>query len=337
MIPNPFKSVAFEWLSESGEAIKGSEDRNFGASGWLSYPMPPENGSGGYEVLDLTLGMSFVRSSLDFSPLMLGKLLPLIEVDTEFMEPSFQAMALQGVRGNVNEAFPPAQLALSPGIDLFRYTKRYRSAFTVDASFSGELCHISIGRTVLGQLIGDEVAGTLLSMLGIAQSPSITARPIPSHITRHLFRASSTTMTGTSRALYCQASILEYLAALVHHVCARAETMPDHNQKSRNRARALHARLIAGEGKLPTLDELANEYGRSAKLLNEEFSQEFGRSIFAFMTEHRLSQAHAALQNTKTSIKQLAALLGYSHVNNFTAAFTRKFGYPPGSLRKGKR
>ena len=337
MIPNPFKSVAFEWLSESGEAIKGSEDRKFGASGWLSYPMLPENGTGGYEVLDLTLGMSFVRSTIDFSPSVLGKLLPMLEVDTEFIEPSFQAMALQGLRGNVNEVFPAAQLALSPGIDLFRYTKHYRSTFTSDASFSGELCHVSIGRTVLGQLIGEEVAGALLTSMNIAESPSITLRPIPSHITRHLFRAASTTMTGTSRALFCQASILEYLAALVHHVCARAETMPEHDQKSRNRARALHARLIAGEGKLPTLDELANEYGRSAKLLNEEFFQEFGKSIFAFMTEHRLSQAHAALQNTNTSIKQLAALLGYSHVNNFTAAFTRKFGYPPGSLRKEKR
>ena len=91
---------------------------------------------------------------------------------------------------------------------------------------------------------------------------------------------------------------------------------------------------MASDGKLPTLDELAKQHSRSAKLLNEEFSQEFGKSIFGFMADHRLKQSHAALQNSTVSIKQLAARLGYSHVNNFTIAFIRKFGYPPGSLRR---
>ncbi|NTW85245.1 MAG: AraC family transcriptional regulator, partial [Holophagaceae bacterium] len=34
-------------------------------------------------------------------------------------------------------------------------------------------------------------------------------------------------------------------------------------------------------------------------------------------------------------MKALAANLGYSHVNNFIYAFKKKFGYPPGSVRKG--
>lgn len=36
------------------------------------------------------------------------------------------------------------------------------------------------------------------------------------------------------------------------------------------------------------------------------------------------------------SLKRLAERLGYAHVNNFTIAFKRTFGYPPGSLRKRK-
>ena len=336
MIPNPFKSVVFEWLSETGDAIDGTADRNFGASGWQSYPMPPECGTGGYEVLDLTLGMTYVRSTVDFSPAMLGTLMPMMEVDTEFTEPTFQAMVLHGLRGSVRERYPPAQLAISPGIDLFRYTRHYRSMFTADASFSGETCHVSIGRSVLGQLIGDEVACALLGAMGIAEAPGITVRPIPLHITRFMFKAASMLMTGASRKLFCQASLLEYLAALVHHVCGSEVTAPEHSQQSRNRVLALHAQLMACEGKLPTLDELAKEYGRSAKLLNEEFSHEFGKSIYAFMAEHRLSQAHAALENTPITIKQLAARLGYTHVNNFTIAFKRRFGYPPGHLRKEK-
>jgi AraC-like DNA-binding protein len=44
-------------------------------------------------------------------------------------------------------------------------------------------------------------------------------------------------------------------------------------------------------------------------------------AIYSFFTDHRLSQAHAALQQSKISIKQLAARLGYADVSNFTIAF----------------
>ena len=330
----PFKSVTFEWLAEDGEAVDGSADRRFGESGWQDYPMPPECGKGGYEALDLPLGMTFVRTVLEFSPALLGQQLPLIEVDAEFTEPTFQAMSFRGLRGGINEAFPPARLAVSPGIDLFRHTGHYRSAFTADATFSGEACHVSIGRTVLDQLIDNEVAEALLAGLDITQRPAIAVRSIPLHVSQLLFSAATPTLTGSTRQLFCQAKVLEYLAALAHLVCANDEVLPEHNQKARQRVHAIHAQLLASEGKLPTLDELAQQYGRSAKLLNEEFAHEFGSSIHACMMEHRLTQAHAALQQTDVSIKQLAARLGYTHVSNFTIAFKRKFGYPPGSLRR---
>ena len=327
----PFKAVKFDWLSESGETVDGSENNRFGESGWLEYPMPPEHGKGGYEAIDLTLGMTFVRTALEFSPSMLGKQLPLIDVDAEFTEPTFQVMSFRGLRGGITELYPPARLAASPGIELFRYTEHYRSSFTADATFSGEACHVSIGHTVLEQLIGEEVAAALLANLDIAQPPAITARPIPLHISQHIFSADTPTLSGSARQLFCQAKILEYMAALVHLVCAKDEIPPEHNQKARQRAETIHAQLIASEGKLPTLDELAFQYGRSAKLLNEEFALEFGKSIYTYMAEHRLMQAHAALQQTEISIKQLAGKLGYAHVSNFTIAFKRHFGYPPDS------
>ena len=334
MNKQPFQSVAFEWLSETGEPVAGSEDRSFGESGWVEYAMPPEVGKGGYEAFELTLGMTLVRSTLEFSPLVLGKLVPLMEVDVEFKEPSLQVMALRGLHGSIKEAYPPAQMTASPGVDIFRYTTHYLSSFAADGTFSGTVISFSVGRTVLNQLIGDEVAESLLVGLGIANIPSITVCAIPLHISQLMFNAVSSALSGTTQKLFCQAKILEYLAALMHHVCASAEVAPDHSQKSRRRAQVIHAQLMATEGKLPTLDELAEQYGRSAKLLNEEFAQEFGKSVYGFITDHRLTQAHAALEHSDVTIKQLAAKLGYTHVNNFTSAFKRTFGYPPGTLRR---
>jgi len=330
----PFKSVSYELLAQTGESTPGVVNTDFGAPGWLAYPMPPGTGSGGYESLDLAIGLTVVRSSFKFQPAMRGQWLSLMEVNVEFSEPSFQAMTLRGMRGSLEERYPAAKLALSPGVDLFRHTDKYCSIVTVDGGCSGEVHHVSIGRSKLDQLLGQEIAEQLLQQLDLTALPSVSAKPIPLHVSRLLGAAMTPTLAGSTRKLFCQAKVLEYLAAMAQYLCEEAALGAQQNPRSRDRSHALHAQLMACEGKLPTLDALAEQYGRSAKLLNEEFVAEFGQSIFAFVIEHRLMQAHTALTNSDISIKRLAAQFGYSHVSNFAIAFKRKFGYTPGSLRK---
>lgn len=334
MIDPPYKKVVFSMLSDSGEPVPETKDDTFGEIGWVDYPMPPEMGQGGYEALELALGMSLVHSRIAFSPAMSGQWLPMMAVDAEFKEVSFQAMTVRGLRGSVKEDFPPAQLAISPGMDLFRHVSHYRSSFTADGGFSGETYHVSLSQTMLAQLIGGALAERLLKHLSIDQSPSITVRAIPLHVSRSLVDAMSPLFTGQMRKLYCQGKLLEYFAALAEHVADSPPVATDRSQQARQRSRDIHDNLLACEGKFPTLDELASQYGRSAKLLNEEFCTEYGQSINGFFTDQRLLQAHALLEQSQMSIKQLAAKLGYAHVSNFTIAFKRKFGYPPGSLQR---
>jgi AraC-like DNA-binding protein len=334
MTKQPYKDVRYEWLAPNGEPLNDTIYADFGEIGWMDYPMPPETGKGGYEAVELVLGMSVVRTTFEFSPAMLGQWVPLMTTRIEFTEPSFQALTMRGIHGSVKEEFPPSHLAASPGMDLFRHTEQYCSTFTVDGSFSGEAHHVSLSRTVLNQLIGETLGDRLLKALLIIQPPALTVRAIPLHVSQLLMTALTPALTGPTRKLYCQAKILEYLAALSAFVCVDPGASPERNQRSKQRSQAIYDQLLACEGKLPTLDELAQQHGRSMKLLNEEFAAEFGHSIYAFIVEHRLAQAHAALAKTDVSIKQLAARLGYAHVSNFTIAFKRRFGYPPGSLRR---
>lgn len=74
----------------------------------------------------------------------------------------------------------------------------------------------------------------------------------------------------------------------------------------------------------------------SARWLYEAFTREYGQTIFSFITDHRLNEAHVAMREGALPIKAISARLGYSHVNHFTVAFKKKFGYPPGSLRRGQ-
>ncbi len=300
----------------------------------MDYPFHAETGKGKYELIHLALGMMISRSIIEFSPSVIGKYITLLKVSAEFDSPTFQVNVAKGLRGSVDEHSLSSSLAISPGMDLFRHCQRYDSTFFADASFSGELTHLSVPFGMLQSLIGIEETSHVFRKLMIASTPAVAVHPIPLHISNLLIQATKKGFSGSSRHLFAQAKTLEYLAALVEHLGASSPSKPERQEKTLERVHAIHDQLVACEGRLPTLDELAGQYGRSAKLLNEEFSQEFGLSIFAFITDYRLLQAHEALQHTDISIKQLAARLGYAHVSNFTIAFKHRFGYPPRSLRR---
>ncbi len=104
--------------------------------------------------------------------------------------------------------------------------------------------------------------------------------------------------------------------------------------KSAERARAIHQQLTNTKGKLPTMEDLATQYACSTRILNDEFETEYGQPIYPYVTEYRFNQAHAAIERTSTPLKIVAENLGYTHVNHFNAAFRKRFGYPPGKLRK---
>ena len=82
------------------------------------------------------------------------------------------------------------------------------------------------------------------------------------------------------------------------------------------------------------MEELATQNGCSIRTLNTEFSTEYGQPVSAFLIEYRFKLAHDAVQQTTIPLKILAEQLGYSHVNHFSTAFRKKFGYAPGYLRK---
>lgn len=103
---------------------------------------------------------------------------------------------------------------------------------------------------------------------------------------------------------------------------------------SKERIRVLHQQLVHASGKLPTLDELALQYGATPRKLNEAFAAQYGLAIVPYITYYRLQQAHTAVENTSIPLKILADRFGYSHANHFITAFKKRFGYPPGTLRK---
>lgn len=300
----------------------------------LIYPLAPEIGSGWLDTLKLSLGMTLFHGACEFSPAATGKLIPLMEFNTTYPERTFSVHSLISGGGCHHERFPECDLIYSSGYDLVRYAEQAAAKVVMDASRDIEMVSVSIGRSTMNTLLGDDQTEALLSNLDISEPPKVLVKEMPRFISSTLASAISYKMTGPAQLLFAQAKVIEYLGALITHYSAETTIS---STPHRERIHELHDFIINLEGKIPNLEELAKAFRMPARRLNQEFSKEFGQSIFTFITSYRLDQAHKVLAETDVPIKRLALNLGYSHVNHFNTAFKRKFGYPPGSLRGKQR
>jgi AraC-like DNA-binding protein len=331
--PNELK---LSWLHapESDEFVleRGSADLQR-----IPYAIPPEVGEAWLDTLSLHDGIVLYRAVHAMEPSPRGQLIPLLDVDGVSEEPTFNAQIWLVGLGCHHEYWqgrnaPPVEIVAFPGRDTFRYKKLWQAKVLVEGGVTSEMRSVVVPDSVMKTLLGEEAVETLLSRLGLSKERQSVVMPMPTHVSVPLRDAMSGQFSGAARKLFAQARILDYLAGLLNFVLSN-EVTPS-QPSSERKIEELHEHLTNLEGRMPTLLDLAKEFGISARRLNADFMVKYGQSIYGFVTEHRLAQAHAILLSEPIPMKTLATRLGYSHVNHFGAAFKRRYGYPPGSLRR---
>lgn len=88
------------------------------------------------------------------------------------------------------------------------------------------------------------------------------------------------------------------------------------------------------EGAPVRVNELAAEVGISPGHLMRAFRQSTGQTVHAFVEEVRVARARTLLAYSETSIKQIAAQLGFGTPSSFTLAFRRATGKSPARFRR---
>jgi transcriptional regulator GlxA family with amidase domain len=82
------------------------------------------------------------------------------------------------------------------------------------------------------------------------------------------------------------------------------------------------------------IDQLAAELSVSHQTLIRRFRQSLGRTPKAYVQEQRLIGAAASLRETRRSVAEIAAMLGYSDAPSFRAAFRAYAGMTPSDYRR---
>lgn len=322
------------WLVEpSAEGLRF--DRGWENMERIEVPIPEAWGKASMELHHLGQGMDICRGACVFAPSMTGRMLPMAVFKGTVPDPMFGVQSLRRGRMVILERRANVELLCRRETTLFQHVDSLDFESRADASEHLEITVITMGVPILEALLGEASASHLMRSLGVEAMNSAVTRVLPPAITHLLHETLPLGLSGQMRILFSQAKALEYLCALSTHFEAGKERFETSDQTKR-RVEELHAELLALEGKVPMLGDLARKYGMSAKALNEAFRRGHGLSICAFVSAYRLQEAHAALEQTDIPMKALAASLGYSHVNNFISAFSKKFGYPPGQVRRAR-
>lgn len=140
---------------------------------------------------------------------------------------------------------------------------------------------------------------------------------------------------GAVRTLYLEAKALELIA-----LCLASGEQKNAAKGLHGDADRLHEvreRLMNALDAPPSIDELARAVGMTRRRLCNGFREYFGVSIDGAVREARLVRARHELEATDRPVKAIAFEAGYTHVSNFTLAFTRQFGISPTEWRVSRR
>lgn len=84
-----------------------------------------------------------------------------------------------------------------------------------------------------------------------------------------------------------------------------------------------------------TVESLAAEIGMSRSRFADRFSELIGVGPMTYLADWRLQKALSLLDDTRSSIQQVAGRTGYKSAAAFSRAFSGKFGVPPTEYRRG--
>lgn len=171
---------------------------------------------------------------------------------------------------------------------------------------------------------------------GISHAAAVmfTREPLPITLPMHLIIKDiiQCKFSGHLKRVYLQSKIAELLMLQLDQVL---QTEKSNTIKKIDRDKVYHVKHLIEENvaRPLTIPELAKQAGINTSKLKQLFKQEFGTTIFGYLTDLRLNQAKQLLEEGDLPIGNIAHKIGYKHAHHFTDAFKRKFGYLPSDLK----
>jgi AraC-like DNA-binding protein len=142
--------------------------------------------------------------------------------------------------------------------------------------------------------------------------------------------------TGELRRLHTEAKVLELLTCQLEQFQEK-DPHPSWILKSADIEKLEQARHILemNFANPPTQKELARQVALNESKLRKGFKKYFATTIHDYTVRIKMERARRLLIEDKKSIVEVAEITGFTHQNNFSAAFKKYFGISPSEVRVG--
>lgn len=229
---------------------------------------------------------------------------------------------LQSVSAHV-PASTGSLVLIRPGEVLVRCNNETAPARIVLVSFGSQLLHHFVNR------YGDLIAQAPRVQQTLPDAFEITPTPLLQQSLEHLFALAQVQHPEEVLELRFEEILLLLLVGDRSHTIASIIRQKTH--RTTDRLRLFMDRHFKNDWKL---EDFAREFGASLTTFKESFSEVFGLSPRAWISERRLLYAHQLLLSSEMSIVDVAAEAGFSSQSYFTQSYKRRFGETPSQTRK---
>lgn len=140
--------------------------------------------------------------------------------------------------------------------------------------------------------------------------------------------------SGHLKKLYLESKIQELMVMQIG-AFTQAEKKTSLKAKDRDLIYEVKVYIEENPSSTKSIVELAHMVGINQNKLKRGFKELFNNTIFGFITDVRMEKAKHLLLEKEMFVNEVADLVGYKHPQHFSAAFKRKYGFLPGTLRLG--
>jgi len=172
-----------------------------------------------------------------------------------------------------------------------------------------------------------------LFALAGTQDAGIWVRPADAQLRSLGMQMTQCPVAEPLRQLYLAGKALELAALALDEIVGKPPLRPARlPARAREQVKVARDMLVASMQEPPSLAELARATGINATKLTSAFRAKFGTSVFGYLQEYRLQQAHALIAGGDASVAEAAFRVGYTPAH-FSSLFRKRFGVSPSALR----
>lgn len=159
--------------------------------------------------------------------------------------------------------------------------------------------------------------------------------PITPEIKTVLHDILSSKVCSDQKGLLLQAKVIELVVLQLSQYTemkCREEVIADLSDEDISRMHKARDIILDTINNPYSTSELAQLVGTNETYLKKYFKMVFGQTVFAYINEIRMRQAHDILIQKNRTVSEVAYFMGYKHSSHFSYAFKKHFGVSPSEV-----